>query len=190
MTCPKVCIFDIDNTVTVGPDHDDKVCPVVTPGPKPAWPDSGSGTTRIVKDAIAKCLASGYKVAFASAESRSEEDNVKQRAFIASLAPNEEFDEHFLNSDAMQSSWKVLKHSTADAKVEFPHKQSMILNIMRHYGVEPSCFGESILFDDELKNLCDVQSLGLKGVQASLDCGGTYCKTGCGLPASALSAII
>lgn len=186
--CPKVCIFDIDNTVTVGADHNEKICPVVS-GPPPAWPSSGSGTTAVIKQAVKKCLNKGYKVGFASAESQTEEDNATQRSFIASLAPNGEFDQSFLDSDAVQSSWKILAQTPADKKLEYPHKEAMLLNVMRYYKVEPGCFGQSILFDDQTENLCAAHALGMKSVQASPECAGFYCTSGCGIPPSALNAI-
>ena len=44
----KVCIFDIDNTLTVGASHDNALCPVL-PGRVPSWPSSQIGTTVSVR---------------------------------------------------------------------------------------------------------------------------------------------
>jgi len=164
------------------------MCPIA-PGPSPSWPDKGSGTTFVVKSAVQRCLDRGYKVAFASAESQTEEDNATQRTFISALGPPGVFDDNFLDSEAVQSSWKVLAQTSSDKSLEYPHKQGMIMNIMRYYGVEPACFNQSIMFDDQMENLADAHVLGLKTVQSSPECGGFYCTSGCGLPASALGAI-
>lgn len=188
--CPRVCIFDIDNTVTVGADHDPKKCPVL-PGAPPAWPASGSGTTKAVKDAIERCHNSGYKIAFTSAESRTEGDNATQKAFIRSLDPTggKLFTPEFFSSPAYQNSWDVIAKNAADAKLEFGHKEAMFLNVLKHYEVSPSCFSASIVFDDQTENLWTARNLGLRSVQSSLECGGVYCTKGCGLSESAASVI-
>jgi hypothetical protein len=64
MTCQKICIFDVDNTVTVGKSH---TCQILPSHPSPAWPEN-SGTTQAVVDTIDACLKKGYKIAFATAE--------------------------------------------------------------------------------------------------------------------------
>jgi hypothetical protein len=188
--CPRVCIFDIDNTVTVGADHDPARCSVL-PGPKPAWPDHGSGTTQAVKDAIKACHDKGYKIAFTSAESRSEGDNNKQEAFIRSLDPTNGslFTPAFFKSPAYQNAWNLVAHTPADAKLEFGHKEAMFLSVLKHYGVPPSCFQSSIVFDDQAENLSSAHNLGLRTSQASPECGGFYCTAGCGLTKEGASVI-
>jgi len=188
--CPRVCIFDIDNTITVGADHDPATCQVL-PGPKPAWPGHGTGTTQTVKDAIKNCHDKGYKIAFTSAESRSEGDNFKQMAFIRSLDPTggSLFTPAFFKSPAYQNAWNLVAHTPADAALEFGHKESMFLGVLQHYGIDPACFKSSIVFDDQTENLCTAHNLGLRTFQASLECGGFYCTAGCGLSGEAAAVI-
>lgn len=187
--CPRVCIFDIDNTVTVGSSHDPAVCRVL-PGPPPAWPTSNSGTTQTVKDAIKACHDKGYKIAFTSAESRSEGNNATQMAFIRSLDPTGNlFDKSFFDSPAYQNSWNILAHTASDKTLEYGHKETMFMNVLQHYGVPPECFQSSIVFDDQTENLCTARTLGLRSVQASPECGGFYCTSGCGITRDALETI-
>lgn len=189
--CPKVCIFDIDNTVTVGDRHDATKCPVVM-GPKPAWPAKNSGAPQAALDAVATCHANGYKIAFASAESKTEGNNDKQKAFIKALDPTggRLFDDAFFESPAYQNSWTLLSHKApGDAALEYGRKEAMFLNILKHYEVPPQCFPFSIVFDDQTENLCSAHNLGLRTVQSSPECGGLYCEQGCGLGPSALEAI-
>ena len=190
--CPRVCIFDIDNTLTTGADHDPAMCTVL-PGPSPAWPESNSGATQDIKNAIKACYDKGYKIAFTSAESRSEGCNDKQKAFISSLDPSADgklFNSAFFDSPAYQNSWNVLSHTQAtDAKLEFGHKEAMFLGALQHYGVPPECFKSSIVFDDQAENITTAHGLGLRAVQASPECGGFYCTWGCGLTSNALRTI-
>lgn len=188
--CPRVCIFDIDNTVTVGTQHNPDQCKIIE-GPKPAWPQQGSGTTQAVKDAIKTCYDMGYNIAFTSAESQKEGDNDKQEAFIRSLDPTGGllFTRDFFKSPAYQNAWNIVAHTRQDAQLEFGHKEAMFLSVLKHYGIEPPCFKSSIVFDDQAENICTAHNLGLRTVQSSPECGGFYCSEGCGIPAGAISAI-
>lgn len=189
--CPKVCIFDIDNTLTVGTDHDPQRCPVVVPGRQPAWPKN-SGTTKAALDVVKACHDMGYKIAFTSAESKTEGDNDAQKRFIKSLDPTggELFTDQFFQSPAYQNAWNVVAHGPAgDQDLEFGHKEAMFLNVLSHYDVPPVCFPFSIVFDDQTENLCAARGLNLRSVQASPECGGLYCTQGCGVEASAVEAI-
>lgn len=185
--CPRVCIFDIDNTVTVGQQHAN--CSVL-PGPKPAWPQN-SGTTQSIKDALRACYDHGYQIAFTSAESLSEGDNIKQKDFIRALDPTggSLFTDSFFDSPAYQNAWNIVAHTKEDKNLEFGHKEGMFLNVMQYYQVEPSCFQSSIVFDDQAENLSTAHTLGMRIVQASPECGGFYCSAGCGLPQSAIETI-
>lgn len=192
---PKVCIFDIDNTLTVGAHHN---CPLPPGGAQPAWPD-GSGATDSVRAAVRACRDAGFQIGVASAESRSEETNVTQLAFLKSLDPTPDapsvFTDAFFRSPAFQGAWTVL--ADADQNREFvPNfggtlgaKQAMFLNILKHYDVPMACYGKSAVFDDQTENLCAAHSLGLKSFQASPECGGVYCDYGCGITAATVQAI-
>lgn len=189
VSCPRVCIFDIDNTITVGAKHDVATCKVV-PGTNPAWPEN-SGSTRAIRDAVTACHQNGYKIAFATAESRNEADNIKQRHYLKSLDPTQGklFTDEFFKSPAFQSAWNVIARANDTENVEFGHKESMYLSILKHYDVVPACFGSSIVFDDQAENLGAAHKLGLKTFQASTICGGFYCQEGCGISSDAVSLI-
>ena len=192
---PKVCIFDIDNTLTVGAKH---TCRLSAASVPPAWPEN-SGTTDSVRAAVRACHEAGFKVGIASAESRPEETNVQQLAFLRSLDPTPDqpvvFTDAFFASPALQGAWTVL--AAADEDKEFlPNfggnigaKQAMYLNILKHYDVPMACYGKSAVFDDQMENLCAAHSLGLKAFQASPECGGVYCDTGCGITEDTVKAI-
>jgi hypothetical protein len=89
----------------------------------------------------------------------------------------------------VQTGWDIIAHTSADKGAEFGFKQAMILNIMQHYNVQPECFKNSILFDDQIENLTSAHDLGLGAVQASPECAGRYCDLGCGLQATASRAL-
>ena len=187
-TCPRVCIFDIDNTLTVGALHDERVCPVVG-NRSPSWPENGSGTTSAVLETISECIKNGYAIGVASNETRSQETNDTQTAFLKSLAPS--IDDSFLKSPALQGAWSLLADADAETEIHsqdggaFGVKQAMYLNILKHYAVPKACWRESIVFDDQMENLASAHSLGLRTFQASPECGGIYCEKGCGLPEGA-----
>ena len=82
MQHPKVCIFDIDNTLTVGAKH---ACRLSAASAPPAWPEN-SGTTDTVRSAVRACHEAGFKIGIASTESRPEETNAQQLAFLRSLS--------------------------------------------------------------------------------------------------------
>lgn len=192
----KVCIFDIDNTLTVGAKHG---CALSAASVPPAWPEN-SGTTDAVRAAVRACHEAGFAIAVASAESKPEETNAQQLAFLRSLDPASPaapavFTDAFFAGPALQGAWTVL--AAADAEREFPAhfggtvgaKQAMYLNVMKHYDVPMACYGKSIVFDDQLENLAAAHSLGFRTVQASPECGGVYCDAGCGLTEDAVKAI-
>lgn len=192
---PKVCIFDIDNTLTVGTNHR---CTLIDGGRQPAWPDN-SGATESIRDAVQACYEGGYKIGVASAETKTEETNDQQIAFLRSLDPTpispSVFNDAFFASAAFQGAWTVLANQ--DQEKEFPPnfgggmgaKQAMFLNIMKHYDVPMACYGKSVVFDDQTENLCAAHSLGLKSVQSSPECGGVYCDYGCGITAASVEGI-
>lgn len=192
---PKVCIFDIDNTLTVGAKHSCRLSAASVP---PAWPEN-SGTTDAVRASVRACYDAGFKIGIASAESKPEETNAQQLAFLRSLDPSPDqpvvFTDDFFASPALQGAWTVL--APIDADKEFlPNfgggvgaKQAMYLNILRHYDAPMACYGKSAVFDDQMENLCAAHSLGLKTFQASPECGGIYCDRGCGITEDTVKAI-
>jgi hypothetical protein len=189
----RVAIFDIDNTLTVGADHDEEACPVLGDHPAPNWPTNGSGTTRAVVDAVQAARDSGYKLAIASAESYDEQDNPKQREFLESIFGQD----GILGTPAEQSSYSLLAPSDADKDVAFSAsdggafgmKEPMITNIMKHYGVTSACWHRSVLIDDQMENNAAAHALGLKTIQSSPECGGVYCQWGCGISPQTASII-
>ena len=70
----RVCIFDIDNTLTVGERH---TCPLAEGSLAPAWPKN-SGATDNIRSAVRACHDAGFKIGIASAESKSEETNAQR----------------------------------------------------------------------------------------------------------------
>ena len=185
----KVCIFDIDNTLTHAEhakcyNRDDSV--------RPSWPPN-SGTNTDVKEMIKQCHEHNYHIAIASAESGEEQglmfSNPKQRAFIRSLDPtydNTIFNDEFFQSPAFQGSCSVVKTVDRNGDPwcrtnEHPRKEAMIQNILNYFNISPDVTGCSILFDDDISNLATATAMGLRAVQSSLECGGKYCDRGCGI---------
>lgn len=133
--CPRVCIFDIDNTVTVGDERDERRCRALQPSP--AWALNNIGSTCIVRQAVRKCYVSGYWIAFASAESKDEGLNLQQQKFIRSLEParpweDPVFGQSFFTSPAYQTSWSILYQSPETEKLEYGKKEAMMLNSLRY----------------------------------------------------------
>lgn len=184
---PRVIVFDIDNTCTIGADA--KSCPFEDRSVQPAWPGTDavpmSGTTLLVRDAIAKAEDHGYKIAFATSENHDEAMNSKQMHFIQSIYPKA--DDAFFESVYYQTAGKLL----GQASPEYSLKQPMLMNILGKNGMnlQPDEFECSIFVDDEIQNLADARRMGLQVVQASPECGGTHCTIGCGLPSTTLSVI-
>ena len=170
----KVCIFDIDNTVTVGGKS---CCKHLDNVVQPSWPEKGSGTTEGAKLAIKNCIENGYIIAFATAESECEATNEIQKKFIKYIYPSAT--EEFFNSYLYQHSGRLL----SDPELEFESKQPGVVNIMGRNGLDipHSDWGCSIFFDDNIQALSDVARLGLQVRQASIECGGKYCDFGCGI---------
>ena len=193
-----VCIFDIDNTLTHGEKATQSVCPdtIFDNDPPPNWPKN-SGTNHWVKRAIQTCVAKGYNLAIATAESGKEAGsggapNPIQRKFVTSLAPDL-FTPSFFESAAFQTACGVVKSEVDGTKWcldhEYGRKEMMMIEIMNYYNIIPTRWKYSIMFDDELKNLTAASQLGLKTVQSSPNCAGVYCDTGCGIMEAGLQAI-
>ena len=194
-----VCIFDVDNTLTHAANASAMLCPsaALDNTPPPAWPVNG-GTNNWVKLAIKTCVEKGYDIAIATAESGSQAgtggaSNLVQKKFIKSLAPNT-FTEAFFNTPAFQTSCGVVKSSVNGTRWcianEYGRKEAMYIKILNYYNIVPTQWQYSIMFDDELKNLTAANQVGLKTVQSSPNCAGSYCDKGCGIMQGAIQAIV
>ena len=191
MDCPRVCIFDIDNTLTHGATAK---CKSPIDDVPPSWPESG-GTTADVKRMISQCVKKGYHIAIATSESGMEQglryENKTQHDFIRSLDPtadNSVFNDSFFASEAFQGSCSVVKAIDRTGVPwcrdnEYHRKETMIQNILNFYHVTPDCARYSYFFDDSVTHVATASSMGLKVVQSSPECGGVYCSEGCGIPA-------
>lgn len=185
--CARLCIFDIDHTLTTGAEAK---CPGSYGLGTPSWPYTAVAPH--AKDAIRTCLDHGYGIAFATSESYLEQYNERQRTFISSLDPTPDgslFTKEFLDGPLFQGTWSVVARRPDTADIELPHKEAMILNIMREQGIPPSCFSHSLFFDDSVAHLESARNLGLRVVQASPECGGRSCPMACGIDRSGLRAI-
>ena len=194
-----VCIFDVDNTLTHAANANEKICrsAIFDNSPPPAWPVNG-GTNNWVKLAIKTCIEKGYDIAIATAESGSEAGtggalNPVQKTFIKSLAPKT-FTDAFFKTPAFQTSCGVVKSSVNGTRWcianEYGRKEAMYIKILNYYNIVPTQWQYSIMFDDELKNLTAANQVGLKTVQSSPNCAGSYCDKGCGIMQGAIQAIV
>jgi hypothetical protein len=176
----KVCIFDIDNTLTHGVDANSNTCPGVQfhNDPGPSWPKVGSGSTNDIKAVVQKCRDQGYGLAIATAESENEAINPTQFAFLKDINPA--FDEQFLTSDRFQRACSVVDPPYCITN-EYANKTGMYENIMNSYGIPPDQWGNSVVFDDDMNNLTTARGMGFRVCQASPECGGKYCTKGCGV---------
>ncbi len=183
----KVCIFDIDNTLTHGADANSQVCPGVKfiNSYPPDWP-KGGGTTDQVKNVIQACKQRGFAIATASAESGREELNENQRAFLKHLDPV--FTDDFINSPRLQYACTVSNKPYCTTN-EFGNKAGMYQNIMNYYGIPPDQWKNSVVFDDDLKNINTASELGFKTCMASQECSGRYCSQGCGVRSNCIGVL-
>jgi hypothetical protein len=177
----KVAVYDLDNTATIGAEA---TCPLEDRSVQPAWPHREgaqlSGTTETVKEAIRMSQEYGFHIAFATSESYDEATNERQKAFVRHIYP--EANDAFFDSAMFQHAGKSIGSRTE----EYPLKQAMYTRILGKGGldVDVADWPCSIVFDDEVGNLRDAQTMGLRVVQASPVCGGQHCVKGCGIPPS------
>jgi len=144
----KVCIFDVDNTLTHGVDASKSKC--CQPGEdcllndskyQPNWPSTGSGTSQYVLDTIQNCKNNGYDIAIATAESGLESMNPTQKNFIKSVTGTIlQGTPMFQNSCTAQGidSTKCVQgnlgqHHCCDN--EYSQKEQMYKNIMKHMNI-------------------------------------------------------
>ena len=186
----RVCIFDIDRTLT----HGDKANPEVCPGLErfdefpPMYPAFGGGTTQEVREVIQRCKDRGYEIAIATAEEGAQAHTPKQHAFLKYVDP-EVFTDEFLSSPRFQSACNVINEPWCTHN-QYKNKTAMFQNIMNYYNIPPSEWKNSIVFDDMAPNLTTASEMGFKVCQASQECGGQGgCPQGCGLRRGCLGVI-
>ncbi len=131
----KVCIFDIDNTITHGENATSKTCCNVgdmcmLDKVRPAWPDK-SGSTTYIKESVDNCVANGYELAIATAESGQESVNVTQQTFINSMFPKIYGSKLYQNSCTAQGYKGSCKNPKSHpcCTTEYKDKTKMYLNI-------------------------------------------------------------
>ena len=176
----KVCIFDIDNTLTHGVNAKCRRDNTFYNNPSPYFPGKGSGTTKDVRDVINKCYQNGYGIAIATAETGSNALNQQQYNFLKHVNPKV-FTDEFLKSDRYQSLCSIIDKPDCMTDYKYSDKTTMYQNIMNHYGIKPEDWNKSIVFDDSAANLSTASKMGFKVCQASPECGGIYCDRGCGV---------
>lgn len=184
----KVCIFDIDNTLTHGAQANNQLCPGVQfyKDPGPHWPPGG-GTTNEIREVIKECQNQGYDIAIATAESEEEAVNDIQFKFLENINPDI-FTPQFFVSDRFQRSCSVVASPYCNTN-EYADKTGMYQNIMKHYGIPPNEWKNSVVFDDDMNNLTTASRMGFRVCQASPECGGKYCPQGCGVRKNCLSVL-
>lgn len=207
----KVCIFDIDNTLTIY-EKEGSRCPGRITTPLPIWPTQ-SGTTQHVVDTLRSCDQQGFILAIATAEAGSGAWSKKQELFLTSLAKladlpekavvpeNRNFGSYaWMDSPLYQNSCTALGYNRynycesafcRDEPCEFSvSKIPSFMNILNYLKIDPNNYNKSIVFDDGLTNLTDATKLGLQVCQASPGCGGQECRGGCGIPASCMNLVM
>ena len=193
----RVCIFDVDNTLTHGIDaSQSSCCPqgnnclLNDPQYQPNWPTTGSGTSQYVLDTIKKCKNNGYDIAIATAESGLESMNPHQKRFIKAVTGKQlQGTPMFQNSCTAQGIDNATcvqgnKDNHPCCANEHPDKTNMYNNIMNHKNIPKNKWNRSIVFDDAQSNLDTAKKLGFRTCQASPKCKGVYCNKGCGIPLS------
>ena len=160
----KVCIFDIDDTLTRGLFASASACGA-------ALPSSPSLSAVFGAGAVQGCLDQGYKVAIASAEASFIFAALGRKSFLGKINPA--FNDAFFKTDASQ--------------VGNSNKTQSINNILKYYQItDPKC---SVLFDDASVNGKFAKLAGANWGQASVACkGNQFCPAACGLSQSEYQA--
>ena len=154
----KVCIFDIDNTLTHGADADKTFC--CPSGEKnclvskyqPNWPAEKSGTSQYALDTIKKCKKHGYEIAIATAETGLQVNPQKQRNFIRDLTHKNLYDTPMMQNSCTAQGYNYdmcTGNPNTDhvcCNTEYTDKTRMYLNIMNHLDIDPVDYGNSIVF--------------------------------------------
>jgi len=165
----KVCVFDIDNTLTAAPDKTSNTL----------QSHSGYPASNFAAQAIKKCRDKGYGVAVATAESNKIATSAKQTKFLRSVG--------IKSTDPLRACQKFKPSADGtydiclDDRVLGSVKQPMYKSIAKHFNVPME---NLIIFDDDKNNLrlCLNLTKNCKNcIQASKNCKGTWCKEGSGL---------
>lgn len=189
----KVCIFDIDNTLTHGSKADEKNCKVkFNDNIQPGYPIN-SGSNNAIYSILNKCKKEGYGIAIATARSGINSNNSQLKNYLYNLDPTI-FNEKFFNSPKFQNSCSIVKSYNKDGikfceKNNHGDKAAMYYNIMNYYNIPPTEWKNSIIFDDDKKHIDTANRLTFKTCQASKECNGNYCDLGCGLNFDCLNII-
>ena len=207
----KVCIFDIDNTLTIY-ENEKIICPGRITTPLPVWPTQ-SGTTEHIINTLKTCDQQGFVLAIATAEAGSGAWSQKQEIFLTSLGKlaglhdgavvpeNRTFGTYqWMDSPLYQNSCTALGYNRynycesvycRNEPCEFGiSKIPSFMNILNYLRIDPNNYNKSIVFDDGLSNLTDATRLGLQVCQASPGCGGQECKGGCGIPETCMNLVL
>ena len=211
-TRSKLCIFDVDNTLSRGTAACTKGNPCTTKS------QGGKNNTCACseKDAYFSCPAvygkgayqgckdRGYNVAIATAEGLP--TAVQNCSFlqkeIGVKMPCQKLDNWNENSPLQSDfcggydetscgkqskcTWtKTPFRSSCKSKPDQfgSIKKPMVNNIMKYYQMDPtkkSDRGRVILFDDDKRNGAMAKNMGIHWQQASVQCKGVYCESGCG----------
>ena len=188
----KVCIFDIDNTLTHGKKANYKTCGLIfNDNIRPGYP-SNSGSTNAIKDILNKCKKKNYGIAIATARSGKNSNNKNLKKYLNNLDPNI-FNSNFFKTDRFQNACSIIKTGKNNVKFcennNHGDKAAMYYNIMNYYNIDPTDWKNSIVFDDMNKHLNTASRLTFKTCQASKECNGRYCDRGCGLNKDCLKII-
>lgn len=159
----KVCIFDIDNTLTHGTLATNASCcksgeQCIRNETKyqPSWPDTGSGTSQFVLDTIQECKNNGYDIAIATAESGNESLNNRQREFIKNVIGEDTIVDTPMYQNACTAQGfnhiDCSKNTHQCCTNEYNDKSQMYRNIMDYKGIPKDQYYRSIVFDDSITN--------------------------------------
>ena len=150
---PKVCIFDIDHTLTRGSTSRPSKCETTRFEDELAESDPAA----YGRAAIANCVAMNFSVAVASAEASWYIEGKKE---FLTLISDGVFDAAFFSTPAFQHGGLLPE---MDKKPEYT-------NILNYFGATPSC---AIVFDDSAMNGKAATDLGLNWQVASSSCDGS-----------------
>jgi hypothetical protein len=161
----KVCIFDIDHTLTRGSKASASQCSVNAFGPSL----DGEDVAAFGSAAIQACVAMNFTVAVASAEASWYVEGKKP--FLTDVSEGL-FDDKFFASEAFQHGGLM---PALDKKPEYTA-------ILSYFQTTPNC---AVVFDDSNMNGKSATDLGLNWIVASASCGGSQlCNSACGLTES------
>jgi len=189
----KICIFDIDNTLTHGSKADEKKCNLrFDDTVQPGYPNN-SGSNNAIKEIINKCKKNEYGIAIATARSGNNSQNENIKKYLYSIDPFI-FNKKFFNTPSFQNTCSVVKTINNDGSKfcknnNHGDKAAMYYNIMNYYNISPTEWKNSIVFDDDKKHIDTANRLTFKTCQASKECKGVYCEKGCGLNRDCLKII-